>query len=322
MEETLNYIKVLNWGYDGFAPMTLSTDFAKSLLQVQERLGVLDSLNYGELLVEANSANGKANLLKYQSTDNTIEYSLHFLRDRKEFLEMLQPDYLIEIDKSHKPPKPVWHRNPKRMFRWAFDAIDKFKADGLWTDEQWREYKGTLSQIEKGLEDRLKQFAAAYELIPARARTPKNIRGGGRKPSKDSPKPVEKIVEEENIIGEPLCNGAPLTPNGWLSFLKKKHAVWQSLDFKTLIKALKCGDVATITTGTNKPILVALFKAYAFGYCPECRIYANSEEEKDNYKRVCMESAGFNEDQFRRATVGKLTENEKAQVFPLKYKKK
>lgn len=155
MKETLEYIEVLNWGYGGFAPMTLSKDFEKSLQQAQERLGLLDSLNYGALLVEANSANGKANLLKYQSTDDTIEYSLHFLRDRKEFLEMLQPDYLIEKDR--------WQINPKRMFRWAFDAIDKFKADGVWTDEQWREYKVTLSQIEKGLEDRLRQFAAAYD---------------------------------------------------------------------------------------------------------------------------------------------------------------
>lgn len=163
MKETLKYIKVLNWGYEGFAPMTLNTDFEKSLQQVRERLGLLDSLNYDALFVEAISANGKANLLKYQSTDDTIEYSLHFMKDIKGLLEMLQPDYLIEIDKSYNPPKPIWQRNPKRMFRWAFDAIDKFKADGLWTDEQWREYRVTLSQIEKGFEDRLRQFATAYD---------------------------------------------------------------------------------------------------------------------------------------------------------------
>jgi len=163
MKETLKYIKVLSLGYGGFATMTLSTDFAKSLQQVQERLGLLDSLNYDALLDEAINGNGKEYLQKYQSTDDTIEYSLHFLRDRKDFLEMLQPDYLIEIDNSHKPPKPIWQRNPKRMFRWAFDAIDIYKADDVWTEEQWRECKWTLSEIEKGLGDRLRQFATAYD---------------------------------------------------------------------------------------------------------------------------------------------------------------
>lgn len=140
MKETLKYIKVLNWGYGGFAPMTLSTDFAKSLQQVQERLGLLESLNYGALFVEATSANGKANLLKYQSTDDTIEYSLHFMRDRKLLLGAIPTMY--------------------NAFK---DGADKFKANGLWTYEQWREYRATLSQIEKGLEERLRQFATAYD---------------------------------------------------------------------------------------------------------------------------------------------------------------
>lgn len=108
MQETLNYIKVLNWGYGGFcssfeniAPLSLSQDFDSSLEQIEKRLAVVDGLNYNALFVEATSANGKANLLKYQSTDDTIEYSLHFVRDRGQLLEALKPDEL-EIENGEK----------------------------------------------------------------------------------------------------------------------------------------------------------------------------------------------------------------------------
>ena len=139
MQETVKYIRVLNWGYGGFAPMTLDEDFDKSMQQVQERLHLIDSLNYGDLINEATSANGKANLLKYQSTDNTIEYSLHFVRDRQILLEGV-PTML-------KPFKEV---------------ADKYRADGLWTFEQYRNYVGGLCEIERGFELSLKQFCTAY----------------------------------------------------------------------------------------------------------------------------------------------------------------
>lgn len=158
MKETLKYIEVLNWGYSGFAPMTLGQNFEKSLQQVQERLALLDGLDYGALFVEATSANGKANLLKYQSTDDTIEYSLHFMRDRGQLLEALKADEW-EIENGEK----VIKKNPKRLFRGFYDAIDEYKADGVWTDEQWREYRVTLSMVEKGFQDRLRQFATAYD---------------------------------------------------------------------------------------------------------------------------------------------------------------
>lgn len=104
----MNYIKVLSWGYGGFcssfeniAPLSLSQDFDSSLEQIEKRLAVVDGLNYNALFVEATSANGKANLLKYQSTDDTIEYSLHFVRDRGQLLEALKPDEL-EIENGEK----------------------------------------------------------------------------------------------------------------------------------------------------------------------------------------------------------------------------
>ena len=176
MTETKKYIDVLNRGYEGFAPMAIGKDFAKSLQQVQERLELLESLNYDALLVEATSEGGKDYLKKYQSTGAGFEYGLHFMRDRKKLLEMLQPDYGINKI-FYRNPKPLprysflitygiikdFYRNPKRMFRWAFDEIDKYKKDGVWNDEQWREYRWTLSEIEKGLEVRLRQFATAYD---------------------------------------------------------------------------------------------------------------------------------------------------------------
>lgn len=165
MQETLNYIKVLSWGYGGFcssfeniAPLSLSQDFDSSLEQIEKRLAVVDGLNYNALFVEATSANGKANLLKYQSTDDTIEYSLHFVRDRGQLLEALKPDEL-EIENGEK----VIKKNPKRLFRGFVDAIDEYRADGVWTWEQYQECRGALDELERGFEVRLKEFCAAYD---------------------------------------------------------------------------------------------------------------------------------------------------------------
>lgn len=140
MKETLKYIEVLNWGYGGFAPMTLGQDFEKSLQQVEERLALLDGLDYGALFVEATSPNGKANLEKYKKTDADFEYQLHFMRDRQILLDAIPT-----------------------MYKCFKDGADKFRADGLWTDEQWREYRGAICELERAFELRLKQFATAYD---------------------------------------------------------------------------------------------------------------------------------------------------------------
>lgn len=142
MEQTLKYIKVLNWGYGAFAPMTISPDFEESYKQVTERLQLLDSLNYGTLLSEATSPEGKACLDRYTKTDITFEYGLHFLRDR---------DYLL----SHTPS----------MLKCFHDEADKFCKEGTWTNEQWQEYRGTLGAITRGFEERLKQFITAYDYL-------------------------------------------------------------------------------------------------------------------------------------------------------------
>jgi hypothetical protein len=42
------------------------------------------------------------------------------------------------------------------MFRGILNGTDKLRAEGLWTDEQWKEYRATINQIEKDFEDRLK----------------------------------------------------------------------------------------------------------------------------------------------------------------------
>lgn len=148
MQETLNYIKVLNWGYGGFcssfgniAPLSMSQDFDSSLKQIEKRLAVVDGLNYGALIVEATSPNGKANLEKYRSVEDSIEYSLHFVRDRKALLE------------KHIP---TMYDGFKRI-------ADQYKADGIWTIEQYAQYKGALNELKRGLELRLKEFCGAYD---------------------------------------------------------------------------------------------------------------------------------------------------------------
>jgi len=147
MQETLKYIKVLNRGYGGFcgslgniAPLSLSQDFDSSLEQIEKRLAVVDGLNYGALIVEATSPNGKANLEKYMSVEDSIRYSLHFVRDRKALLE------------KHIP---TMYDGFKRI-------ADQYKADGVWTGEQYAQYKGALNELERGFEVRLKEFCAAY----------------------------------------------------------------------------------------------------------------------------------------------------------------
>jgi hypothetical protein len=148
MQETLKYIKVLNWGYGGFcssfeniAPLSLSQDFDSSLEQIEKRLAVVDGLNYKALYVEATSANGKANLEKYRSVEDSIEYSLHFVRDRKALLE------------KHIP---TMYDGFKRI-------ADQYKADGIWTWEQYQECRGALNELRRGFEVRLKEFCGAYD---------------------------------------------------------------------------------------------------------------------------------------------------------------
>lgn len=140
MKETLKYIDILNWGYSGFAPMTLNVDYNKSIEQVEERLALLDALDYDALFVEAIEPNSKATLLKYQSTGNSFEYGLHFMRDRQILLSSIPTMY--------------------KAFK---EGADRFRADGLWTDEQWKNYMVTLSTLEKAFEDRLTEFATAYD---------------------------------------------------------------------------------------------------------------------------------------------------------------
>ena len=159
MKETFKYIKVLNWFYSSFATMALNKDYEKSIRLVQERLDLLESLDGNALFCEARSPNGRANLLKYLSTEDSIEYDLHFMRDRGQLLEALQPDYY-----EKEGEKVVLKKNTKRMIRPYLNRIDKYRANGLWTDEQWREYRVTLSQVERDFELGLKLFETYYDI--------------------------------------------------------------------------------------------------------------------------------------------------------------
>lgn len=188
MEQTKKYIEVLNWGYGGFSPMALSPDFESSYKQAKERLQLLGSLDYDRLLDEAISPEGKAYLEKYSKTETTFKYRLHFMRDREQLLEALQPDYW-----EKEGEKVVLKKNPKRMIRPYLDMIDKYRDDGIWTFEQWRECRFALSEIERRFEERLKQFAVAYNNIgiaelpePQQEQQPEStlkIKRLGRKPT-------------------------------------------------------------------------------------------------------------------------------------------
>ncbi len=160
MKETLNYIKVLNWGYGAFcgsfgdiAPLTLSPDFHSSIGQLEKRLALLEQLCYDALLVEATSDNGKANLKKYKSTGTTFEYQLRFMRDREQVLGAFQS-----------------------TFKGFKDYIYKFWADGLWADEQWRECRWTLDEIERLFKERLEQFATAYDFEQEQQPKPQQVK--------------------------------------------------------------------------------------------------------------------------------------------------
>lgn len=145
---------MLNWGYGGFSPITLNSDYASSLQQLKERLEWLQGLDYAALLDEATSANGKAWLRKYQQTESSVEYSLHFMRDRQTLIEMLQPD-------EWQDGKHI--TNPTRMFRGILESAKELKKKGVWSDTQVIEYCLTVSNIERAFEKRLKEFACAYD---------------------------------------------------------------------------------------------------------------------------------------------------------------
>lgn len=203
MQETLKYIKVLNWGYGGFAPMTLTPDYKESLEQVRERLGLLDSLNYDALLREAISPEGKEYLARYRKTDSTFEYGLRFLRDKEAILNRTKPDWLpefLEVAEKGEDGKLIYNKI-KYPYKYnglqaLKDGADKYKADGVWTDEKRKEYKYQLSRLEKALEDRLRQFAAAYD-YPLSADEPEQQ----PEPQQIAPEPQrEKVVQANRVV--------------------------------------------------------------------------------------------------------------------------
>ena len=194
MTQTLKYIEVLNKGYSGFAPITLDTDFERSYKQLEEVLQMLDGLDYDALLVEAVSPEGKAYLEKYTSTDENFRYGLHFMRDREIILKSIPTMY--------------------KAFK---DGADKYRADGVWADEQWREYRWALSEIERGLDERLKQFAVAYKQNPQEVQLPSTLN-----------------TEKTRKVFVSALNKGWMQPNNkggydWLGFDGK--AVWSKLGY-------------------------------------------------------------------------------------------
>jgi len=293
MEQTLKYIGALrSVGYSNIFG-NLSGDWEAAYRPLSRLLDMLEALDVEALWIESTSKGAKESLERYTMQGGEYEYKLSFIENGWKILLSLSRLYRGQLKESAK------------------ECLDK----SLWTWEQYREFRLVCDNIPFLWYKRLREFATAYDLAPSRARTPKNIRGGGRKPLKDSPKPLERIVTTSDIKGEPLCSGTGRVRGGWLAHLKKKNAIWESVDITTLRRALLCGDVATIATGTNKPVLVGFFKVFAFGYAPQYSGYAVTDEEKETYRRVCMESAGYDPTKWQKAGVGKMTKEEKKALF-------
>ena len=136
MEQTIKYIKVLNWGYVGFSPLTLNPDFESSYKQVEERVKLLSELDYGKLIDESHYT---TDLQAYICVDKGFEYGLHFMKNRETILEMIPT-----------------------MFEIFHSGAKKFWADGIWTDEQYRDYRSGVGEMEVLFEKRLKEFAVLY----------------------------------------------------------------------------------------------------------------------------------------------------------------
>ena len=154
MKETIKYIEVFSLAYGGFAPMTVSSDYEDSLLQVRERLALIDSLNVGALLDEAMSDKGKAKLEQYLKLDASLKCRLSYVLDKK-FVSGLQPDRYED-----KGEKVI---NPNRLLRPFLDSAEKLLSNNVWSYEQYKEYRWTVCEIENRLEKRIEQFATAYD---------------------------------------------------------------------------------------------------------------------------------------------------------------
>lgn len=217
MEETLRYIKVLNWGYGAFcgsfgdiAPLSLSQDFSSSLEQLEKRLAVVNSLSYEKMFVEATRENGKTNLLKYQSTEDSIDYSLHFMRDREQVLDAC-----------------------KATFKGFKGCADKYKGDKLWNEEQWGTYRNFLDQLERALELRLKQFTTAYDYYePGKEPEPQQNK-------QDIPQEIQTIHDtdkERLVFGNALQKQYMTLQNGCYKWILRKSLL------AYMCGRLYCGD--------------------------------------------------------------------------------
>ena len=263
MQETLKYIKVLNWGYGGFAPMTLTPDYKESLEQVRERLGLLESLNYDALLREAISPEGKEYLAKYTKTDSTFEYGLRFLRDKEAILNRTNPDWLpeyLEVAEKAEDGKTIYTKikNPYKYngLQALKDGADMFTFGclrseiepdkvykGVWSEEQWQEYIGYLGAIEKGFEERLRQFAAAYD-YPLSADDPEQQ----PEPQQEQKKTTRGKGRPKETLRDKVAGNDP-------EFIDKLHTLIdgkKGKDFALYIRA--CVDLGKITKPTYKQV--------------------------------------------------------------------
>lgn len=190
MEETLEYLRVINMLRRSLDEMRIGEDWQMSMCQVEDRLSALSSLDLERLLAEAGCVfkDGKvvsdgagsvnderrkavahANLsgALMESLD-WRGYDIGFMWDVEGLMGSLGPDKVDEVSGE------ILELNESRMFRLFFDAAEMYRRCDVWSVEQCAEYCAALRRMEMAFSERLVEFAVvAYPVPPSVKGLPK-----------------------------------------------------------------------------------------------------------------------------------------------------
>lgn len=190
MEETLEYLRVINMMCRSLDEMRISEDWSMSMGQVDERLSQLGSLNLEMLLAEAGCVfqDGKVVSDGLGSVNDerrkafahanlsgalmeSLEwrgYDIGFMWDVEGLMDSLGPDKVDEVSGE------ILELNESRMFRLFFDAAEMYRRCDLWSVAQCAEYCAALRRMEIAFSERLVEFAVvAYPVPPSVKGLPK-----------------------------------------------------------------------------------------------------------------------------------------------------
>ena len=206
-----------------------------------------------------------------------------------------------------------WHESEESLLYNKSAIVKRLKNEGN-TAQYIAFYLSQVYQLQQTILERMDAVRILFEWIehPEKYKRVEwlgmfspffesNKRGAGRK--KASAVIVQKEISEADIAGDEILH----TSNGvarkaWLDFAKKKNAIFESVTPKVFRRALMCGDVKTIATGTNLPLLVGLFKEFA-------KFCTTDKGELGEYKKTVMDNIGWNDTKYQKAGIGQ--ENKK-----------